>query len=53
MDDCLCFELVIIFNFTLKNKFKLSQFSLIQIMVSVGLIFLVPQFPYEQSIGLM
>ncbi len=35
-----------------KNKFKLSQFSLIQIMVSVGLIFLVPQFLYEQSIGL-
>ena len=35
-----------------KNKFELSQFSLIQIMVSVGLIFLVPQFLYEQSIGL-
>ena len=35
-----------------KNKFQLSQFSLIQIMVSVGLIFLVPQFLYEQSIGL-
>ena len=35
-----------------KNKFKLSQFSLIQIMVTVGLIFLVPQFLYEQSIGL-
>ena len=35
-----------------KNRFKISQFSLIQIMVSVGLIFLVPQFLYEQSIGL-
>ncbi len=35
-----------------KNKFKLSQFSLIQIMVTVGLIFLIPQFLYEQSIGL-
>ena len=35
-----------------KNKFKLSQFSLIQIMISVGLAFLVPQFIYEQSIGL-
>ena len=35
-----------------KNKFKLSQFTLIQIMVTVGLIFLVPQFLYEQSIGL-
>ena len=34
-----------------KNKFELSQFSLIQIMVTVGLIFLVPQFLYEQSIG--
>ena len=35
-----------------KNKFQLSQFSLIQIMVTVGLIFLVPQFLYEKSIGL-
>ena len=35
-----------------KNKSELSQFALIQIMVSVGLIFLVPQFLYEQSIGL-
>ncbi len=35
-----------------KNKFQLSQFSLIQIMVTIGLIFLVPQFLYEQSIGL-
>ena len=35
-----------------KNKFKLSQFSLIQIMVSVGIIFLIPQYFYEQSIGL-
>ena len=35
-----------------KNRFRLSQFTLIQIMVTVGLIFLVPQFLYEQSIGL-
>ncbi len=35
-----------------KNKSELSTFSLIHIMVSVGLIFLVPQFLYEQSIGL-
>ena len=35
-----------------KNKLRLSQFTLIQIMVTVGLIFLVPQFLYEQSIGL-
>ena len=35
-----------------KNKFQISQFSLIQIMVTVGLIFLVPQFLYEKSIGL-
>ena len=35
-----------------KVKFELSQFSLIQIMVSVGLIFLFPQFFYEKSIGL-
>ena len=35
-----------------KNNFQLSQFSLIQIMVTVGLIFLIPQFLYEQSIGL-
>ena len=35
-----------------KHKFKLSQFTLIQLMVSVGIIFLIPQFFYEQSIGL-
>ena len=35
-----------------KNKFKFSQFSLIQLMVSVGILFLIPQFFYEQSIGL-
>ena len=34
------------------NKFKFSQFSLIQLMVTVGLIFLIPQFFYEKSIGL-
>ena len=35
-----------------KFKFKLSQFSLIQLMVSVGILFLIPQYFYEQSIGL-
>ena len=35
-----------------RNKFKLSQFTLIQLMVSVGIIFLIPQFFYEKSIGL-
>ena len=35
-----------------KDKFKLSQFSLIQLMVSVGILFLIPQFFYEKSIGL-
>ncbi len=35
-----------------KNKFKFSQFTLIQLMVSVGLLFLIPQFFYEKSIGL-
>ncbi len=35
-----------------KNKFKLSQFALIQLMVSVGILFLIPQYFYEQSIGL-
>ena len=35
-----------------KYKFKFSQFSLIQLMVSAGVIFLIPQFFYEQSIGL-
>ncbi len=35
-----------------KNKFEFSQFSLIQLMVSVGIIFLIPQFFYEKSIGL-
>ena len=35
-----------------KHKFKFSQFSLIQLMVSVGIIFLIPQFLYEKSIGL-
>ena len=52
MDVSLCFKLVIIFNFTKKSKLELSQFSLIQIMVTVGLIFLVPQFLYEKSMGL-
>ena len=35
-----------------KNKFKLSQFTLIQLMVTVGTFFLIPQFFYEKSIGL-
>ena len=35
-----------------KHKFKFSQFTLIQLMVSVGLLFLIPQLLYEQSIGL-
>ena len=36
----------------IKYKFKFSQFSLIQLMVSVGVLFLIPQFFYEKSIGL-
>jgi drug/metabolite transporter (DMT)-like permease len=35
-----------------KHKFKFSQFSLIQLMVSAGVLFLIPQYFYEQSIGL-
>jgi drug/metabolite transporter (DMT)-like permease len=35
-----------------KNKFKFSQFTLIQLMVTAGLIFLIPQLMYEKSIGL-
>ena len=35
-----------------KNKFEFSQFALIQLMVTVGIIFLIPQFFYEKSIGL-
>ena len=35
-----------------KKKFEFSQFTFIQLMVTVGLIFLVPQYLYEQSIGL-
>ena len=35
-----------------KHKFKFSQFSLIQLMVTVGIIFLIPQYFYEKSIGL-
>ena len=35
-----------------KHKFKLSQFTLIQLMVSVGILFLIPQFFYEKSIDL-
>ncbi len=35
-----------------KKKFELSQFTFIQLMTTVGVIFLVPQYFYEQSIGL-
>ena len=35
-----------------RHKFKFSQFTLIQLMVSVGVLFLIPQFFYEQSNGL-
>ena len=35
-----------------KKKFDLTQFTFIQLMVTVGIIFLIPQFFYEQSIGL-
>ena len=35
-----------------KYKFKFSQFSLIQLMVTAGVLFLIPQYFYEQSIGL-
>ena len=35
-----------------KNKFKFSQFCLIQLMVSAGIIFLIPQLFYEKYIGL-
>ena len=35
-----------------KKKLELSQFTFIQLMVTVGLIFLIPQYFYERSIGL-
>ena len=35
-----------------KHKFRFSQFTLLQLMVSFGIIFLIPQFFYEKSIGL-
>tara|TARA_B100001093_G_C26851389_1_gene1025333 strand:+ start:2390 stop:3295 length:906 start_codon:yes stop_codon:yes gene_type:complete len=35
-----------------KYKFKFSQFTLIQLMISVGIVFLIPQFFYEKSVGL-
>ena len=35
-----------------KNEFKFSQFTLIQLMVSAGLFFLIPQLFYEKYIGL-
>ena len=35
-----------------KHKFKFSQFTLIQLMVSIGVLFLIPQFFYEKAIGL-
>ena len=33
-----------------KHSFKFSQFSLIQLMVTVGIIFLIPQFFYENQL---
>ena len=35
-----------------KKNLELSQFTFIQLMVTVGLIFLIPQYFYERSIGL-
>ena len=35
-----------------KHSFKFSQFTLIQLMVSIGILFLIPQFYYEKSICL-
>ena len=35
-----------------KHNFKLSQFTLIQLMVTVGILFLIPQLLYENYIGL-
>ena len=35
-----------------KHSFNFSQFTLIQLMVSVGIVLLIPQFFYEKSIGL-
>ena len=35
-----------------KKKLELSQFTFIQLMVTVGLVFLIPQYFYERSIGL-
>ena len=35
-----------------KNKFEFSHFTLIELMVTAGLVFLIPQLFYEQSIGL-
>jgi len=34
-----------------RQSFKFSQFTLIQLMVSIGIVFLIPQFLYEKSIG--
>ncbi len=35
-----------------KYKFKFSQFTLLHLMVSVGILFLIPQYFFEKSIGL-
>ena len=35
-----------------KYKFKFSQFTLLHLMVTVGILFLIPQYYYEQVIGL-
>ena len=52
MDVSLCNYLVNLYDIAKKYNFKFSQFTLIQLMVSVGIIFLIPQFFYERSIGL-
>ena len=41
-----------LYSTLIKKKFNFSQFTLIQLMVSVGILFLIPQYFYEQSIGL-
>ena len=50
--------LICIFSWSLystllkKKKLPFSQFTLIQLMATVGLIFLIPQYYYEHSVGL-
>ena len=52
MDASLCFTWSFILLYLKNINLNFSQFTLIQIMVSVGIIFLLPQFFYEKSIGL-